>query len=54
VLAGDPRPHGCKKLRAKHDQYRIRIGDYRVIYEIDDKTVTVLIVRISHRKDAYR
>ncbi len=54
ALEDNPRPHGCKKLQGRDDQYRIRIGDYRVIYEIDDKTVTVLIIQISHRKDAYR
>jgi mRNA interferase RelE/StbE len=53
-LQDDPRPRGCKKLRGSDDEYRIRVGQYRVIYEIHEKTVVILIVRISHRKDAYR
>jgi mRNA interferase RelE/StbE len=52
ALAGNPRPHGYKKLVGK-DLYRIRVGDYRVIYAITDQIVTVTIVRVRHRKDAY-
>jgi mRNA interferase RelE/StbE len=51
-LADDPRPHGSKKLVGQ-DSYRIRVGDYRVVYVIADKIVTVTIVRVRHRKDAY-
>ncbi len=54
ALSQNPRPTGCKKLKGFENKYRIRIGDYRVIYEIHEKTVVVLIVQISHRKDAYR
>ena len=54
ALEENPRPHGCKKLQGSDDEYRIRVGTYRVIYEIVDRTVTVLIVRIRHRKDAYQ
>jgi mRNA interferase RelE/StbE len=50
-LAEDPRPHGSKKLVGQ-ESYRIRVGDYRVVYMISDKTVTVTIVRVRHRKDA--
>ena len=53
-LSQNPRPTGCKKLKGFENKYRIRVGDYRVIYEIHEKTVVVLIVQISHRKDAYR
>ncbi len=53
-LAKNPRPFGCRKLKGFDNKYRIRIGDYRVIYEIHENTVVVLIVQISHRKDAYR
>jgi mRNA interferase RelE/StbE len=53
-LAVEPRPHGSKKLAGTTNTYRIRVGDYRVIYEVHDKEVVVLVVRISHRKDAYR
>ena len=52
-LEQDPRPPGCKKLRGR-DAWRIRIGDYRVIYEIDDSAREVLITRVRNRKDAYR
>jgi mRNA interferase RelE/StbE len=53
-LAADPRPHGCIKLKGFDNKYRIRVGDYRVLYEIHQKIVVVLIIEISHRKDAYR
>jgi mRNA interferase RelE/StbE len=52
-LRDDPRPRGSKKLKGS-DNYRIRVGHYRVVYEILEKTVVVLIVRVTHRKDAYR
>jgi mRNA interferase RelE/StbE len=51
-LANNPRPVGCKKLRG-WDAYRIRIGDYRVIYEIHDDVLIVLVVRVAHRREAY-
>jgi mRNA interferase RelE/StbE len=53
-LKENPRPPGCKKLTGSKNKYRIRVGQYRVIYEIYDKEILVLIVRIAHRKDAYR
>jgi mRNA interferase RelE/StbE len=51
-LQDNPRPHGCKKLKGR-DAYRIRIGDYRVIYEIRDKILLVSVILIGHRKDIY-
>ncbi|MEU3305923.1 type II toxin-antitoxin system RelE/ParE family toxin [Nocardiopsis sp. NPDC006832] len=51
-LADEPRPSGCKKLKAR-DGYRIRIGDHRVIYTIDDGQVTVVVVKIGSRGDVY-
>ena len=51
-LEFNPRPHGCKKL-AGRDAWRIRIGDYRVIYQIHDGRLFVLVVRIGHRSDIY-
>jgi mRNA interferase RelE/StbE len=54
ALQDDPRPRGCKKLKGSDNEYRIRVGNYRVIYEIHEKTVVVLIVRIRDRKDAYQ
>lgn len=52
-LAGVPRPAGCKKLSGR-PAWRIRIGSYRVIYEIQDEKLIVLVVEIGHRKDIYR
>ena len=52
-LATNPRPHGMKKLKGVDDLYRIRVGDYRVIYTIRDKELVVLVVRVANRKDAY-
>ena len=52
-LAEEPRPRGCKKLKGHENTYRVRVGDYRVVYEIHEKEVIVLIVRVRHRKDAY-
>ena len=51
-LAGQPRPHGCKKL-AGLDAWRIRVGDYRVVYQIHDARLLVLVVRVGHRREVY-
>lgn len=53
ALADNPRPQGYRKLKDR-DAYRIRVGNYRVIYEINDKNVTVLVIRIRHRREVYR
>ena len=53
-LADDPKPHGCRKLHGSEHTYRIRIGDYRVIYSIENSALTIWIVRIGHRKEVYR
>ena len=52
-LAENPRPRGCRKL-SERDGGRIRVGDYRVIYEIDDTQQTVTVLHIGHRRDVYR
>ena len=52
-LENDPRPHGAIKLVA-FDEYRIRVGNYRIIYTIDDTIVTVTVVHVGHRRDVYR
>ena len=52
-LADEPRPPGCEKLSGR-ERYRIRQGDYRIIYEIEDGRLTVLIVKVGHRRDVYR
>jgi mRNA interferase RelE/StbE len=51
-LAKDPRPNGCKKLRGR-EGYRIRIGNYRVIYDILDGQLIVDVITLGHRKDIY-
>ncbi|MGZ8551501.1 MAG: type II toxin-antitoxin system RelE family toxin [Chitinophagaceae bacterium] len=53
ALANNPRPAGFKKLKGV-DAYRVRSGDYRIIYEIHDKIVTVVVVDIGHRRDIYK
>lgn len=50
----DPRPSGNKKLKGYTNRYRIRQGDYRIIYEIDDEVKTVRVILVKHRKDIYR
>ncbi|MFN2400775.1 MAG: type II toxin-antitoxin system RelE/ParE family toxin [Gemmatimonadaceae bacterium] len=52
-LAQEPRPHGCQKLSSL-ERYRIRHADSRAVYEIDDDLITVLVVKIGHRRDVYR
>lgn len=51
-LARNPRPRGCKKLKNR-DGYRIRIGDYRIIYDILDKLLIVEVIALGHRKEIY-
>ena len=53
ALAENPRPHGCEKL-AGSSAYRIRQGDYRIVYTIDDGLILVEIIRIGHRREVYR
>ncbi len=52
-LAANPRSPGCKKLRSYKNLWRIRVGDYRVLYTVDDASKTVDITRIAYRKDGY-
>ena len=53
-LATDPRPQGCRKMVGSENDYRIRIGDYRVIYKIKSSVLMIFVIRIAHRKDIYR
>lgn len=53
ALASNPRPAGCKKL-VGNIMYRVRVGEYRIIYNIDDAIVTVTITKAAHRKEAYK
>jgi mRNA interferase RelE/StbE len=54
ALKENPRPHGCVKLRGYENEYRIRIGDYWVRYEVRDQEFIVLVLHCAHRKNAYR
>lgn len=53
MLAGNPRPPGCKKLKGHSDIWRIRVGDYRLLYTVDDADMMVRISRIAHRREVY-
>lgn len=50
LLADDPRPPGCEKLTAQ-EKYRIRQGNYRIVYSVQDSEVTVWVVKVGHRKE---
>lgn len=54
TLKDNPRPQGVKKLTGEEDLYRIREGDYRIVYTIQDKKLIVLVVKIGDRKEVYR
>ena len=54
ALAENPRPSGCRKLAGSKNDWRIRVGDHRVLYEIDEKVKAVRIMRGRHRREVYR
>lgn len=54
ALSFDPRPPGCEVLAGTHNRLRVRQGDYRVVYDIDDVERTVTIFKVGHRRDVYR
>jgi mRNA interferase RelE/StbE len=53
-LTADPRPAGCKKLQGYKQCWRVRVGDYRIVYTIDDRQKLVDVTRIAHRKEVYK
>ena len=53
-LANEPRPGGVTKLQGTDDLWRIRVGDYRIVYSINDGKLLVLVVRLGHRRDIYK
>ena len=53
-LQDDPRPPGCVKLSGEDELWRIHVGDFRVVYSVQDDKLIVLVVRVAHRKDVYR
>lgn len=54
LLAIDPRPAGVKLLVGGNGEWRVRTGHYRIVYEIDDHVLRILVVAIGHRRDIYR
>jgi mRNA interferase RelE/StbE len=53
-LAREPRPVGCRKLHGSDNGFRIRVGDYRIVYTVDDAVLVVAIERVRHRREVYR
>ena len=53
-LAQDPRPPGCRKLKGYDDVFRIRVGMFRVIYSVEDRRITVVILKVGNRRQVYR
>jgi mRNA interferase RelE/StbE len=54
ALGEDPHPRGHKKLRGEVDLYRLRVGDYRIVYQVRIGELVIVVVKIAHRKDVYR
>ncbi len=54
TLCDEPRPLGCKKMVGSECAYRLRVGDYRIIYEVYDDTIIIEVIKVGHRKDVYR
>jgi mRNA interferase RelE/StbE len=52
-LADEPRPAGCKKLKGYKDQWRVRVGDWRIVYIVDDAARLISVTRIAHRREVY-
>ncbi|HLR97828.1 MAG TPA: type II toxin-antitoxin system RelE/ParE family toxin [Jiangellaceae bacterium] len=53
-LASDPRPSGCIQLKGGDGELRIRVGDYRIVYDVQDDELVVLVLRVGHRREVYR
>jgi mRNA interferase RelE/StbE len=53
-LADDPRPAGCRKMKGEENLYRIRLGEHRILYDIQDAVLVVLVVQVGHRREIYR
>ena len=52
-LEADPRPNAAKKLKGEHATWRIRVGDYRIVYTIEDNRLLILVVKVGHRREVY-
>lgn len=53
-LAVEPRPHGCEKLSGYDDLYRVRVGDYRIVYGVEDRLVLIVVLKVGNRAEVYR
>lgn len=54
LLADQPRPPGCAALAGEESVYRVRVGDYRILYEVIDDRLVIQVIRVGHRRDVYR
>lgn len=54
LLSGEPHPHGAKKLAGGDGEWRVRTGDYRIVYEVHDQVLVVLVVAVGHRREIYQ
>ena len=54
TVEANPRPSGIEKLKGEENVYRLRVGDYRILYEIHDNQLLVLVIKIGHRREVYR
>ena len=54
LLAEDPRPPACVAMRGEHSVYRVRVGDYCIVYEVRDEVLLIQVVRIGHKREVYR
>ena len=53
-LSGEPRPNHSRKLRGQKNLYRVRVGNYRILYSIEDRRLTIIILKVGRRRDVYR
>ena len=54
ALAANPRPRGCEKLAGRGERYRVRQGTWRIVYEVRDSELVVVLVKVGHRRDVYK
>lgn len=54
LLADEPRPPNCVALTGEQSVYRVRVGDYRIVYKVIDARLMILVIRVGHRRDVYR
>lgn len=53
-LASDPHPAGCLQLKGGNGEFRIRVGDYRIVYDIQDDELVILVLKVGHRREVFR